>query len=180
MQNQITIAISHFVQQGKEQAFEEALKKVIQQAANFQGYEGIQVIQPSNKVENEYLLLVRFNNENNYQHWEASNIRKDWAEELKTYIHKTSQIRYQEGIEFWFSSPQISSPQPPIKWKMAILTWLAIYPLILLLSTIVGIYFSFLHPHIKMLVISMLLVCSMTYFIMPKITQLFAFWIFKE
>lgn len=180
MQNNITIAISHYVKQGKEQNFEEALKQVIAQAKTFEGYEGIQIIQPNNKVENEYLLLVRFDNEANYKHWENSEVRKKWSQELKDYIHKESQIRHQEGLEFWFSLPKTPAPVPPTKWKMAVLTWLVIYPLILVLSSLAGMYLTFLHPFLRMLVVSMLLVSAMTYFLMPNITKIFAKWIFKR
>lgn len=114
MKNNTTIAVSHFVKQGKEQGFEEALKQVIQQAKDFKGYEGIQVIQPNNKIENEYLLLIRFDDESNYKRWEASDARKNWSEELKAYIHKESQIRHQEGLEFWFSLPKTPAPVPPL------------------------------------------------------------------
>lgn len=180
MQNNITIAVSHFVKQGKEQAFEEALKQVIQQAKTFEGYEGIQIIQPNNKTENEYLLLVRFDNEVNYKHWEDSEIRKNWFEELQNYIHKESQIRYQEGLEFWFSLPEMPTPVPPTKWKMAVLTWLVIYPLILIFSTLVGMYLGFLHLFLRLLIVSMVLVSLMTYFLMPNVTKIFAFWIFTK
>lgn len=180
MQNKITIAVSHFVKQGKEQAFEVALKQVIQQAKKYKGYEGIQVIQPNNKTENEYLLLIRFDNEENYQVWRDSDIRNNWFKELKNYIHKESYIRHQEGLEFWFSLPELTPPSPPTKWKMAILTWAVIYPLILGFSTIAGMYLDFLHPYLRTMVVSMILVTSMTYFLMPNVTKLFAKWIFKK
>jgi len=180
MQNNITIAVSHFVKQGKEQAFEEALKQVIQQAKTFEGYEGIQIIQPNNKTENEYLLLIRFDSEVNYKHWEKSEVRNNWVEELQNYIHKESQVRYQEGLEFWFSLPEISAPVPPTKWKMAVLTWLVIYPLILIFSTLAGMYLDFLHIFLRLLIVSMILVTSMTYFLMPMVTKIFAFWIFPK
>lgn len=175
----MTIVVSHFVKQGKEEAFEAALKQVIGQAKTFEGYEGIQIIQPNNKAENEYLLLVRFNNEHDYKRWEDSDIRKNWSEELKSFIHKESHVQYQESLEFWFSLSKLPAPIPPTKWKMAVLTWMVIYPLILLLSTLAGMFLDFLHPFLRMLIISMILVASMTYFLMPNITKVFAKWIFK-
>jgi len=180
MQNTITVAISHYVKQGKEHEFETALKRVIAQAQIFEGHEGIQIIQPNNKTENEYLLLVRFDNEANYKRWKNSDVRKSWSAELQSYIHKESQIRHQEGLEFWFSLPKTPTPVPPAKWKMAVLTWLVIYPLILIFSTLAGMYLTFLHPFLRMLVVSMLLVSAMTYFIMPNVTKVFAKWIFKR
>ena len=180
MNKNITIAISHYVRQGMESAFEEALEKVIQQAKLFKGYEGIQIIKPNNKNDNEYLLLIRFDEEANYRAWEHSDIRKNWSKELHSYIHKESQVRHQEGLEFWFSSPGGVSPKPPVKWKMALLTWMVIYPLIILFSMLATTYLGFLQPPLRMLLVSMVLVSAMTYFLMPGITKLFAGWIFPK
>lgn len=180
MQTNVSVAISHYVKQGKEEAFERALRKVIEQARQFKGYEGIQIIEPSNKTINEYLLLVRFDHPDHYEEWENSEVRKKWSEELAQFIHQESRIRNMDGLEFWFSLPKLPRPVPPTKWKMAFLTWLVIYPLILGLSTLAGMYLDFLHPFLRMLIVSMLLVGSMTYFLMPNITKVFSSWIFKR
>ena len=180
MKSNITVVVSHYVKHGKEQKFEQALKQVIHQAKAFKGYEGIQTIKLDNKVESEYILLVRFDAEPNYRTWENSKTRKAWSEELKEYIVKESKVRYQEGLEFWFSLPQITNSIPPKKWKMAVLTWMVIYPMILGLSTLAGVYLNFVHPFLRMLIVSMILVSLMTYIVMPKITTVFASWIFKK
>jgi antibiotic biosynthesis monooxygenase (ABM) superfamily enzyme len=180
MQNNITIVVSHYVKRGKEQEFERALKQVIEQAKSFKGYEGIQTIQVNNKVENEYILLIHFDTEPNYRTWESSNIRRAWSKELKEYIIKESKVRFQEGLEFWFSLPQLSNSIRPKKWKMAILTWMVIYPMILALSTLVGVYLNFMPAFLRILIVSMILVSLMTYLVMPKVTTVFASWIFKK
>ena len=91
--------------------------------------------------------------------------------ELEAYIHQASNIRYQEGLEFWFSLPEMPKVAVPTKWKMAVLTWLVIYPLILLLSTLAGWYLSMFHPFFRMLIVSGILVTLMTYVLMPNITR---------
>ena len=180
MENNFTVVISHFIQPGKKQAFERALKQVIEKAKGYKGYEGIQTIRLGSNIESEYLLLVRFDTESNYQFWAHSETRRAWSKELKNYITKESQVRFEEGLEFWFSLPQMASTAPPKKWKMALLTWMVIYPSVLFLSTLAGIYLYFLPLSLRMLMVSMILVSLMTYMIMPKITQIFAFWIYKS
>ncbi|MEM7551024.1 MAG: antibiotic biosynthesis monooxygenase [Bacteroidota bacterium] len=180
MQNQFTVVVSHFVKQGKEKVFENALKQVIQKAKDYKGYEGIQIINVSKNTDSEYILLIRFDKEANYKIWEQSTPRNTWFKELEEYITKESEIRHQEGLEFWFSLPQMTASVPPRKWKMALLTWMVIYPSVLTLSTVAGIYLDFMPLFIRMLIVSMILVSLMTYIIMPKITTVFASWIFKK
>ena len=174
-----TIAILHRVKPGQTQAFEATLKQVIQQAQTFEGYEGIQIIAPAG-AQKEYLLLVRFDQLLHYQRWEASEARQKGAAALQPYLQEASEIRYQEGLEFWFTPVADASPRAPTKWKMALLTWLVIYPLILILSALAGQYLAFLAPAWRMLLVSMLLVTTMTYVLMPQITRIFAFWIFES
>ena len=100
--------------------------------------------------------------------WESSEIRKEWVERLELYIRKESKVHVQEGLEFWFAQQEQFAPT---KWKMAIIVWLVIFPLILVLSTLAGKYLTSLHPYLRMLVVSIIMVSSMTYFIMPKITN---------
>ncbi|MDW3191370.1 MAG: antibiotic biosynthesis monooxygenase [Cytophagales bacterium] len=180
MENHITVVVSHFVKKGIEQAFEAALKEVIEKAKSFQGYEGIQTMQVNGKGENEYILLVRFDSESSYQVWKHSATRKAWSVELKSFITRESEVCYQEGLEFWFSIPQVTTTEPPKKWKMAILTWMVIYPLVLTLSSLAGFFLDFFPLFLRMLLVSMVMVTLMTYLVMPKITVLFAPWIFKK
>lgn len=177
MQTPFTIVVSHYIKQGKEQVFEEALKEVIQKAIGYDGYQGIQIIRPTNKAENEYILVIRFNTEVNYQVWANSAPRNEWFKTLKDYVSKESEIRYEEGIEFWFSLPHEKTSKPPKKWKMALLTWMVIYPSVLTLSTLVATFLDFLPIALRMLIVSLTLVSLMTYIIMPRITQIFAGWI---
>lgn len=180
MENNFTVVVSHFIKSGKKQEFEQALKQVIAKAKDYKGYEGIETIQVHNQDANEYILLVRFDTESNYNTWATSNTRKEWSKELKDYITKESEVRYQEGLEFWFSLPQLTSSKPPQKWKMAILTWAVIYPMVMVLSTLAGLYLDFIPLYVRMLFVSMILVSLMTYIVMPRITSIFAFWLFKK
>lgn len=180
MKNKFTIVISHFVKEGAEEAFEEALKRVIQKAKGYEGHEGIQIIRPADKSEQEYILLVRFDSEANYQVWANSEPRKAWFQELKAYTYKESNIRYEEGIEFWFSLPQTKASVPPKKWKMALLTWLVIYPSVFALSNLATLLLPDAPLFIRMLIVSMILVSLMTYLIMPNVTKIFSAWIFKK
>lgn len=180
MENNFTVVVSHYVKKGKEEEFEQALKQVVQKAKDYTGYKGIQIIQVNHTIENEYMLLIRFDTEANYQIWAASPTRKEWSQTLKEYIIKESKVQYQEGLEFWFSMPKMATSAPPQKWKMAILTWMAIYPLVLTLSTLAGIHLSFMHPFLRIFIVSVLLVSLMTWIVMPNVTKIFTFWIYRK
>ncbi|HAA15420.1 MAG TPA: hypothetical protein DCE41_28465 [Cytophagales bacterium] len=180
MEKNVTVVVSHFVRKGKEQAFEQALKRVLEQAKIYPGYQGIQTLQQSSPAENEYILLIRFDSEPNYTTWKNSATRQAWAQELKEYVTRQSEVRYQEGIEFWFSLPQLATAKPPAKWKMALLTWMVIYPLVLTLGTLAGLALDFAPSYLRTLSVSLVLVPLMTWVVMPNVTKLFSAWLFQR
>ncbi len=70
--------------------------------------------------------------------------------------------------------------KPPKKWKMAIVIWLAIYPLITFVSMVFGKYLALIEwVPIRTLLITLILVPIMVFFIMPAITKLLSSWLNK-
>ncbi|NDJ25563.1 hypothetical protein GS682_28905 [Nostoc sp. B(2019)] len=68
--------------------------------------------------------------------------------------------------------------QPP-RYKMFLLTWLAIYPLITGIYLLFGNLLSGLPLLLRTLLLTGVLVYLMTYLVMPKLTKIFHKWLFK-
>src|SRR5262245_59483199 len=75
------------------------------------------------------------------------------------------------------------TPRPPAprahppRWKMVVVTLLAIYPLISLVQLLLVPLLEDLPSPVRTLVTSVLLVCLMTYLVMPLMTHLFSGWL---
>ena len=84
-------------------------------------------------------------------------------------------------FEPWFTLPEHDeTTQPPAKYKMAILTMVAIYPLLLLVSTILTSLLQGLPRFIIILITVILLVTVMTFYVMPWMTRVFRFWLYPQ
>lgn len=70
-------------------------------------------------------------------------------------------------------------PTPPKKWKFALLIWCFIYPLITFLSIVLLPLLQNLHPALKTLVMSCILVPIMAFFYIPFINKRFFIWLRK-
>lgn len=66
--------------------------------------------------------------------------------------------------------------QPP-RYKLFLLTWLAIYPLITVILFLFGQYLNLLPLPLRTLILTGILVYLMTYWIMPNLTKLFQTWL---
>jgi len=70
--------------------------------------------------------------------------------------------------------------KPPKKWKMAILIWLAIYPLITLIFTVLGKHLIQINPlPLRTLIITLIAVPIMVFILIPTLQKLLHNWLTK-
>lgn len=68
--------------------------------------------------------------------------------------------------------------KPPKKWKMAIVVWLAIYPLITIVFLLFGKYLVQINPiPLRTLIMTVILVPLMVFLVMPMIQKLLKNWL---
>ncbi len=68
---------------------------------------------------------------------------------------------------------------PPKKWKMFILIWVTVYPLILMVTNTLRLLFPEMKPPIAMLVTSLAIVSAMVFIMIPLINKFLGKWIRK-
>jgi antibiotic biosynthesis monooxygenase (ABM) superfamily enzyme len=76
------------------------------------------------------------------------------------------------GLETWFALPGRTAPAPP-RWKMAVVTVLAIVPLVLAMNVLVLPQLTGWPVVARTLVFSGTLTTLMTWVVMPRMTRLF-------
>jgi antibiotic biosynthesis monooxygenase (ABM) superfamily enzyme len=172
----VTVVIRHQVRPGKEAEFEEWLRGITQAAGPFEGYLGFNVIRPTNPGQPEYVIFFRFDTYSNLERWEKSEGRQQWLERLESLTMRAPTRERHTGLEVWFTPP--SGRRQPPRWKMVLVTLLAVYPLISLVqATLVPLLVEWPVP-LRTLMTSCVFVCLMTYAVMPLMTRLFALWLY--
>jgi len=68
---------------------------------------------------------------------------------------------------------------PPPKYKMAVVIWLSIYPSITLLLYFLGSSLTALPLMLRTLVLTLILVPTMVFGLLPFMTRVFARWLYK-
>lgn len=153
------------------------IKEVIRQ---FDGYQGMDVIRPGDHAHPEYVIVLRFDDYPCLRAWMASPEREEWVEKSKPLTIGETFIQEAHGFEPWFTLPEHHhAPSAPPKHKMAALTILAIYPLLLVVSSLLGLLLGHLiHRTLVILLTVIVLVPLMTYYVMPWVTGLFRGWLY--
>ncbi|GAC1524246.1 MAG: antibiotic biosynthesis monooxygenase [Chloroflexota bacterium] len=175
----VTVSITATVKPGRERDFEEWLQGIGGAASAFAGHQGLNVLRPSGDS-HAYVYIFRFDSYAHLKDWEESQERRQWVERLPDLTQMEPKRQMITGLEYWFTLPNAPGYPAPPRYKMMLLTLLVIYPLSTVLPPVLRPIISPLPLLLRGLVITILLVFSMTYIIMPRVTRLFALWLFPS
>lgn len=150
-------------------------------AAKFRGYLGTDIIRPRDKQHSEYVIVARFDTYDNLKAFMTSAEREEYLKQSAEMTVGEMVIKEKHGLASFFSLPdQPPSADTPPKYKMAILTILALYLPLLGISTLTAILFRGLPRPVLLLISLGVLVPLMTWIIMPWTTWLFRRWLFPK
>lgn len=129
----VHLLITRRVRPGCEAAFQRALREFFQQSYGHDGVLGASMmVPPPGSSSSEFGILRTFASARERDAFYASDLFKAWAEKVAPLTEEDWTYRELSGMEAWFRSPQ----QPPARWKMALLTWLAVWPATVLMRAL--------------------------------------------
>lgn len=177
----LTVVVSRRIKPGREREAEDWLHGVTAEAVRFPGHMGLEIIRPTDSLKPEYVLIFRFDTLDHLMAWERSDVRQQWLARAEAFTIGAAERQVITGLEFWFT-PTAESPGVPPRWKMLLLTWAAITPLILLISPVARAVLGFLPSTfigdiLRTMLTTALIVTLMTYAVMPQVTRVFAAWL---
>ena len=108
-------------------------------AKQFAGFVSIDIIQPQDMTNPEYIALVKFDHQQNLQNWRESENIANWVEQLPKFLASSTHVKKAAGLDLWFTRPRIllSAKAPPF-WKQVTLGVITVYPLILILQVLLN------------------------------------------
>ncbi|GAB4525203.1 MAG: antibiotic biosynthesis monooxygenase [Pleurocapsa sp.] len=178
----VTVVITRKVKPGCEQAFEKFISGITQAAMTFEGHLGTNVFRPSHPKDHEYKIIFKFDRASNLKIWQQSECRRQWLARAESLRLEPPTVKVITGLETWFTLPSPKPIIPPPRYKMAIVTLLALFPAIQLANvTLVPLLESLPLPVLlQRLIATGILVLLMTYVLMPRMTKLFSRWLYPQ
>ena len=173
----VTAVASRRVKSGKEQEFEEWVSGILSAAEEFPGYLGSNVIRP--RDDDEFQIVFKFDHASNLKRWEESDERHAWLRQVQPLVHEEN-VRVLTGLETWFTLPSRPGEPAPPRYKMAVVTWIAVFPLATAIFAVTQPLLGGLPVVIRTLVFTLIMVTTMTYVVMPRMTRLFSFWLYPN
>jgi uncharacterized protein len=171
----IHIAITRRVRPGCETEFQNALREFFQTSFAHGGVLGAtMIVPPPGSDSREFGILRTFANEKERDDFYASPVFKAWEQKCDPLTESNSwTYRPLHGLEAWFRSPH----SPPPKWKMAVATFLGVFPLAMMLNLTLGPLIREWHFVLRNAVFNAFVVTLLAWAVMPVVTRLLRGWL---
>jgi uncharacterized protein len=175
----VTATVTRRIKPGHESAYEEFLAGITRAANAFPGYLGTEIFRPTGGSD-EYRIVYRFDSSAHLRDWLHSDEHAAWLERAEPHVAGPMRTQFLTGLESWFTLPAQPGAPPPPRYKMAVLTWLTIFPLITLIVVVSAPLIGSLPLVARLAVTTLVAVALMTWVIMPRMTRLLRGWLYPR
>lgn len=181
----VTVLVTRRVKPGREADFERLMGEMMAAARAHAGHLGGQLVRPgtdeaagdAGSEPRVYHVVFAFDSEAHLRAWQQSPARRLGLAAIDPLTEGPQQVRQVSGLAHWFAEPKGPPAPPPPRWKVALVTWLGIFPTVLLLFvTVVPLMADWpLLP--RTLVVTGLVVLIMTWLVAPRLTAWLRPWL---
>ena len=178
MDETIHIAITRRVRKEHTRDFERMLAEFASRSLAEPGSRGVHLLYPAPGADaSEYGILRSFASTADRDAFYASDFYKDWTDRIESMIEGGPVFRQLNGLEAWFREPHASMPP---RWKMALLTWVAVWPVSMAVPALLGpLLGANVPPVIAAGVIAAGIVLVLTWAAMPLLVKLATPWLHR-
>jgi uncharacterized protein len=173
----VTVFVRRRVKPGCDENFENVMREFIVFALAFPGNLGIHVLRSDEANPREYTVVDRFCNAAARKAFTATEDYRNWMVRLRALTEEDPHIQEMGGTSGWFTVPRDPGVKPPPKWKMAVVTFLGVYPLTSILPRLGARIFPSWPGLLLNVLVTGLVVAALTWLIMPNLARLFHSWL---
>jgi uncharacterized protein len=178
--DEVTVVWSRRAKPGCEAALGNVIDRLAKAMAEAPGYEGVATLRPHAGHPPIYTMVAHFASQADLDAWVSSEVRGRLYAEAEEVSIGGLNVQQAAGLEAWFQMPGQPLVVPPPRYKMAIITWAAIFPLLVLANLIAAQLLSWVSPLVRLIPVSVALIALMTWVVMPRMTKWFRFWLYPE
>lgn len=176
----VTVVVSRRVRKGCEAQFETLSTEMSNAAARFPGHLGSTMLRPASPEDPEYRIVFKFASQQDLERWQESAERLQHLESFEGILTEPAKTEVLSGMVTWFTLPAQNPVKPPPKYKMTLVSWLALYPSVTLIFLLFGPLLEPVPLPLRTLLITGVLMVLMSYVLMPRFTRWFAFWLYPK
>jgi hypothetical protein len=161
---------------GCEADYERLIREMFVSMRQSRGFLGADLLPPE-EIGGDYQVVTRFASEADLQAWDASPARRAHHAQLREVADSEPEYRSLSGLEAWFAPAVVPASMHPPRARMAVVTWLGIFPTVSLFLWLVAPLLAPLPFLLRTAVLTALIVVTMTWLVMPRLSKLLRGWL---
>jgi antibiotic biosynthesis monooxygenase (ABM) superfamily enzyme len=177
-----TVVITHRIRAGKHAEYEAWLHEIGPLCKAAPGHLDWHIVRPIHGLTETYTIIIRFDTSAHLQQWMDSPTRARLIAQVHPLLVTGDDFFISSGLDFWFT-PAGAKARVPVRWKQYLVTWSAIYPLVLGVPLVVMPLLHWLgapdNRFVSTLVVTGTVVFLMVYVVMPRYTKVIRRWLFN-
>jgi len=174
----VTVVVSRTVFPGHEQDYDDWVKKLAEAARQSPGNTGVTILVPAPGKSGLHHVVLRFQDDKSMHLWETSYVRQKLSHEADAFSRRSRQEA--TGLETWFSIPECPELETPPHWKMAVVTFFAVYVLSIVIIPLLALVLKDINFYLESVLVAVLLVGILTWVVMPFLSRhVFRKWLYK-
>jgi antibiotic biosynthesis monooxygenase (ABM) superfamily enzyme len=175
----VTKIVDRIPHPGMEARLEAAIHDVTSAALRFPGHLGVTVTRPAPPAQPGFRLVYKFDTCGHLRAWEESAEHHRVVRNANRYTQGEARYQTLTGLEAWISLPATAAATNPPRGKLTIVSWLGIFPLVYLYAELIGRILPESTPFVvRIFLVSVLTVPTMSYVVGPRLTRWFSRWLY--
>lgn len=172
----VTVIREIRVRPGHESAFESRMAVLMHTASQQPGHLGSTVVRPQIPG-HAYRFIYKFDQRSSLEAWHTSDLRARLAAPIAALVEWDRFDQY-PGLETWFDLPEAPSSAAPPKWKTTLMSWAAIYVLVVTASYLMRAVHFQAPLAVQALVLTAVVVPLVAYIVAPWLGRRLHRWLY--
>jgi antibiotic biosynthesis monooxygenase (ABM) superfamily enzyme len=175
----VTVVFSHRVKDGSWEKFRVWRDDILREMRGWSGFLGVDVFDPRPGIQDESVMIVRFDSATSFEGWMGSSRRARLIERLEPLVEGYTARPLGSGLGGWFAFDDApAAPSEPPRWKQILMVTLGLYPTVMLLALLIDPWLRQWVPFpAQMLIGNLLCVSLLTWPVMPWLNKRFGRWL---
>jgi antibiotic biosynthesis monooxygenase (ABM) superfamily enzyme len=172
----LNVVVVRRIRAGREADYAAAIREFARWAVDQPGHEGIQILRPA-AGGRDYTTVSRFRDESARQAFTDSDGYRGWMARLGAITEGDPRIEETSGLEGWFPPPAAGGGARLPMWKMAVATFLGVFPTSILLDHVIGPGIKDWQYVVRQATFAAAMVALLNWIVMPLITRVLRRWL---
>lgn len=170
----VRMVTSYLLKEGGDAVHRAVHDDVMSVLADFPGFREREILDAVEGVQPETVVILTFDDEPSLRMWLDSDPREKLLSRLDPFIEGTYTTSVVAGFVGWFA---FNAAEEPKRWKQAVIVFLALFPTVLLITYLRGIFWPDAPLVPAVFVGNVIGIAVLTWVLMPPLTRRLSSWL---